>query len=136
MDIQLTTPALLFPAISLLLLAYTNRFLALSALIRTLHDRNQVKPDENIVRQIGNLRTRVYLIRDMQAAGVSSMLMCVVCMFMLYFGLAAGAKIAFGVALLLMIISLLLSIVEIGLSVNALRLQLGEVEKSEKSGGL
>ena len=86
MEIDVTTPALLFPAISLLLLAFTNRFLALAALIRNLHDRYQARPDELIVAQIGNLRYRVMLIKNMQAFGVLSLLLCVLCMFVLFAG--------------------------------------------------
>jgi hypothetical protein len=38
-QLSLTTPALLFSAISLLLLAYTNRFLAYASVVRNLHAR-------------------------------------------------------------------------------------------------
>jgi Protein of unknown function (DUF2721). len=51
MEINLTTPALLFPAISLLLLAYTSRFLALAALMRELHVRYKTQPDPRIKGQ-------------------------------------------------------------------------------------
>src|ERR687893_627537 len=105
MEITLTTPALLFPAISLLLLAYTNRFLALAALIRELHARYKANPDELIVRQIGNLRYRVILIRDMQAVGVASLLLCVLCMLVLFAGQIQIGKIIFGVSLVLLIVS-------------------------------
>lgn len=131
MEITLTTPSLLFPAISLLLLAYTNRFLALAALIRELHARYKASPDELIIRQIGNLRYRVALIKDMQAAGVSSLLLCTLCMFVLFAGQVAAGKIIFGASLVLMIISLALSIREIQVSVNALNLQLSDLEERE-----
>ena len=86
MDISITTPALLFPAISLLLLAFTNRFLALASLIRQLHASYKSDPDEILFGQIANLRYRINLIRDMQAYGVSSLLLCVVCMLVLFAG--------------------------------------------------
>jgi len=86
MEITLTTPALLFPAISLLLLAFTNRFLALANLIRQLHANYKTAPDELLFGQIANLRHRINLIRDMQAYGVSSLLLCVVSMFALFLG--------------------------------------------------
>ena len=95
MEINLTTPALLFPAIPLMLLAFTNRFVALAALIRTLHDRYQTTPDESIIAQIGNLRYRVMLIRDMQALGVLSLLLCVICMFVLFAGYILVGKVTF-----------------------------------------
>ena len=128
MDIDLTTPALLFPAVSLLLLAYTNRFLALAALIRSLHDRYHTQADKQIIAQIDNLRYRVVLIRNMQACGVSSMLLCVLCMFLLFFGQVVAAKVVFGASLALMIFSLGLSIREIQISVNALHLELRDLE--------
>lgn len=132
MEIDLTTPALLFPAISLLLLAFTNRFLALAALIRNLHDRYHANPDELIIAQIGNLRYRVMLVRNMQAFGVLSLLVDVICMFVLFAGNIQLGKVAFGVSLVLMMISLALSIREIQVSVNALNLHLQSLEVQKK----
>ena len=129
MGIDLTTPALLFPAISLLLLAYTNRFLALASLIRSLYARYQAERDERILAQIGNLRLRVTLIRTMQATGVLSFLLCVVCMFVLFAGFEGWGKITFGASLVLMMISLALSVWEIQISVRALNIQLSDLEK-------
>ena len=129
MGIDLTTPALLFPAISLLLLAYTNRFLALASLIRSLYARYQTERDERILAQIGNLRLRVALIRMMQATGVLSLLVCVVCMFALFAGFERWGKVAFGASLVLMMISLALSVWEIQISVRALNIQLSDLEK-------
>ena len=92
MDITLTTPALLFPALSLLLLAYTNRFLGLSTVIRNLHADYQRSPNPNLLGQIDNLRYRVVLIRNMQIVGAASILGCVVCMLVLFFGLIELGK--------------------------------------------
>lgn len=135
MEINITTPALLFPAISLLLLAFTNRFLALAALIRNLHDRYQTTPDELIIAQIGNLRYRVILVRNMQTFGVLSLLLCVVCMFLLFAGYALPGKITFGLSLVLMIVSLGLSAREIQVSVQALNLQLQDLELHKGNAG-
>ena len=71
MEINFTTPALLFPTVSLLMLAYTNRFLTLATIIRNLHDRYKSENDNNILGQIANLRYRIYLIRDMQIFGLA-----------------------------------------------------------------
>ena len=131
MEITLTTPALLFPAISLLLLAYTNRFLALAALIRDLHARYKASPDELIIRQLGNLRYRVILIRNMQAVGVLSLLLCVLCMLVLFAGQLALGKFIFGVSLVLLIISLAISVRELLVSVDALHLQLSDLEERD-----
>src|SRR5512137_3028665 len=101
MDINLTTPALLFPAISLLLLAFTNRFLTLANLIRDLHARYKVDQNEVFVGQIANLKYRIRLIRDMQAFGVTSLLFCTVSMFALFAGWLDIGKWIFGFSLIL-----------------------------------
>ena len=90
MDITLTTPGLLFPSVSLLTRAYTNRFLKLATIIRSLHDRYYANRDENLLGQIANLRYRVYLIRNMQIYGVVSLIFCVMSMFALFAGWVTG----------------------------------------------
>ncbi len=130
-DISLTTPALLFPALSLLMLAYTNRFLTLSSIIRELYRRYQDTHDEIILKQIGNLRYRVVLIRNMQIFGAASILGCVVCMLMLFFNWQDLGKITFILSLVLLIVSLGLSIRELQVSVGALNLQLSALEREE-----
>lgn len=124
MELTLTTPALLFPTISLLLLAYTNRFLAIANVIRGLHARYESQPSDNVLGQIDSLRQRVKLIRNMQALGISSLFLCVLSMIVVYVGWQEGAKVIFGVSLLLLLASLAFSFREIQLSVNALNLQL------------
>ncbi len=126
--LTLTDPALLFSAISLLLLAYTNRFLALAQLVRGLHDQYKQNPDILLLGQIKNLRTRLHLIRYMQIAGISSLLLCVLCMFLIYVDEQTLAEIIFGVALILLIGSLALSVWEIQISVKALDLHLSDIE--------
>ncbi|MDF9795916.1 hypothetical protein OKW21_001179 [Catalinimonas alkaloidigena] len=130
-DISLTTPALLFPAISLLLLAYTNRFLTTASLIRKLHSEYKSEPDQLLMGQIENLRKRVVLIRNMQALGICSLFLCVFCMFLIFAGENLIGKIVFGVSLLLLMASLALSIREIQISVNALNIQLSDLEAYE-----
>lgn len=128
MDINLTTPALLFPAISLLLLAYTNRFLTIANLIRSLHAKYQDDKSSVIRGQIDNLRLRVRIIRNMQVFGVTSLLLCVGCMFLLFAGFVLIAKIIFGLSLVLLMISLGLSVYEIQISIGALKIQLSDME--------
>ncbi|NJM93746.1 MAG: DUF2721 domain-containing protein [Cytophagales bacterium] len=128
MNIDLTTPALLFPAISLLLLAYTNRFLTLASLIRSLHDKYLATPDEQIIVQIKNLKLRVTLIKQMQAAGIASLFLCVLCMFILFWGKVFLGQLVFGASLVLMMVSLALSFREIQISINALNIQLSDIE--------
>jgi len=131
MDMSLTTPALLFPALSLLLLAYTNRFLGLSTVIRNLHADYQRSPDPNLLGQIDNLRYRVVLIRNMQIAGAASILGCVLCMLVLFFGLIELGKVIFIISLILLVISLSLSLRELQISVGALNLHLSVLEDEE-----
>jgi hypothetical protein len=128
MDLTLGTPSLLFPAISLLLLAYTNRFLALAALIRDLQAKYRSNQSPNLYGQLENLRRRVLLIKHMQASGAASLLLCVLCMFLLFAGLGVPAKAVFAVSLLLMMLSLALSMREIWISVTALNLQLADMK--------
>ncbi len=132
MEITITTPALLFPAISLLMLAYTNRFLTLATIIRGLYDRYQNVPEDNLVLQIANLRYRIYLIRNMQIFGVLSLLFCTVSMFALFAGWVVAGKWMFGLALILMMISMGISIRELTISVGALDLLLADMEEHEK----
>ena len=132
MDFTLSTPALLFPTVSLLMLAYTNRFLTLATIIRGLHDRYKNNEDDNLLGQIANLRYRVYLIRNMQIFGVLSLLFCVISMFALFAGWVPGGQWAFGIALILMIASMLISLRELQISVGALDLLLVELEDEEK----
>ena len=131
MDINIATPALLFPAISLLLLAFTNRFLALATLIRQLHSNYKSDPGEILFGQIANIRYRINLIRDMQAFGVSSLLLCVVSMLVLFLGWVEIGKWVFAASLIFMAIALGMSIREIQVSVGALDLQLEDLEKME-----
>lgn len=129
MELSLTTPALLFPAISLLLLAYTNRFLTLAGLIRDLYKNYQVNKDQAIKEQISNLQKRVYLIKNMQLSGIISLLFCVASMFALYENWYTLGSVVFGLALVLLMISLIQSIIEIQISVKALNIQLSDMEK-------
>lgn len=132
MEISLTTPALLFPAISLLMLAYTNRFLTIATIIRNLHDRYKNEATDNLLGQIANLRHRIYLIRNMQIYGVLSLLFCVFSMFALFAGWILGGQWTFAIALILMIVSMLISLRELQISVGALDLLLMELENEKK----
>lgn len=128
MELTLGTPSLIFPAVSLLLLAYTNRFLALASLIRDLQAQYSSSHRESLLAQIDNLRRRVRLIQYMQAAGVASLLLCVICMFLIFGGFMSLAGILFAASLILMMLSLALSVREIWISVTALNIQLADME--------
>ncbi len=124
----LTTPALLFPAISLLLLAYTNRFLTLAQLIRKLAEENRDTHHEVAMRQIVLLRKRITLTKRMQMAGVSSFLLCTLSMFALFLSLKLLGMVLFGISLISLSVSLFFSLWEVKISTNALNVQLQDLE--------
>ena len=132
MEITLTTPALLFPAISLLLLAHTNRFLALASVIRSLSQEYQSETHTMRLAQIQTLRKRIIIVKWTQWYGATSLLGCVACMFALFLGQVFLGKLLFGLSLLLMLISLALSVWEINQSVNALEILLSHLGHSQK----
>jgi hypothetical protein len=129
MQVSINTPALLFPAITLLMLAYTNRFLALATLIRNLHAKYKQGPDDRelIRQQIKNLRTRLMLIKQMQASGIMSFFCCVLCMLFFYFEHAVWAFSIFGLSLGFLLLSLVLSLHEIYISTKALEIELKDM---------
>ena len=131
-NLTLTTPALLFPAISLLLLAYTNRFLSLASLTRELYARYRAAPDPRIKGQLINLRYRIGIIKHMQTLGVASFFGCVLCMFVLFAGLERLGVWIFGGSLLLLLASLALSLQEIHVSIDALTLQIDDLDDLDR----
>jgi len=128
MEFDLTTPALLFPAISLLLLAYTNRFIVMAKLMRELDEKYRHSNEKYLVSQIKNLRKRIRIIKYMQIFGVSSFLSCAICMFVLFAGNVFLGEWFFGIALVLLILSLLLSLSEVFISIHALEIQSEDYE--------
>lgn len=131
MELTLTTPSLLFPTVSLLMLAYTNRFLTLATIIRNLHDRYKAEKNANILGQISNLRYRIYLIRNTQIFGLLSLLFCVISMLCLFANWVTAGQWTFVMALILMTISMIISLRELQISVVALDLLLSELENKE-----
>jgi uncharacterized Tic20 family protein len=131
MEISLNTPALLFPAITLLMLAYTNRFLALATLIRNLHAKYKLHQEEQtlIREQIKNLSRRLNLIRQMQITGIFSFFLCVLSMLLVYFQVNNWAAITFGASLFSLLFSLALSLSEISISTKALEIELKDMEE-------
>lgn len=123
-----TTPALLFPAISLLLLAYTNRFLVLAQLIRELNQRNNKGLEAVVKRQISNLRMRLLLIRAMQTAGVLSFLLCTIAMLFLFLEMSQLGTVTFGLSLFTLMMSLVISLYEVRISTKAIEIELESME--------
>jgi len=134
MEITINTPALLFPAISLLLLAYTNRYLALASLIRRLHDEYMKgEKKTHLLKQIKILRIRINMVRQMQAMGVFSFLCCVVTMFSIYKQWNGLTTYCFAASLLTFLASLIISLLEISQSTKALEWELSDMEELEKT---
>ena len=123
----LTTPALLFSAVSLILLAYTHRFVAYTGVVRNLYKQYKENPSSVLKGQIYNLRKRLYLIRTMQILGVNSLFLCVITMFLIFISQITIGAFIFGAALLLLCASLAISIWEIQISVKALELHLSNM---------
>ena len=130
--LDLTTPSLLFSAISLILLAYTNRFLSYASVVRALKEKHQQTHDHKDIAQIANLRKRLYLTRSMQILGILSLLLCVIAMFFIYVSWQVFAAWIFGIALLLLAASLCVCIWEINISVKALEIHLEDISSKEK----
>lgn len=129
MELTLSIPALLFPAISLTMLAYNARYLAIAALIRQLHEKYQQKTSKPIAQQILQLRKRLTIIKNMQASAIVSFLLAAVSMFLVYIEVALGAHLVFGISLFFLMVSLVLSLVEVQLSTKALGIQLEDMEQ-------
>ena len=127
MEIEISTPALLFPAISLLLLAYTNRFLTTGQLIRSISRQAREHGGQELSGQIENLKKRLELTKWMQFFGVVSMLLCTISMFALFLGFYDVGKKIFGLSLLTMCLSLCISLWEVYISSNALNLELKDL---------
>ena len=127
-ELTLITPTFLFSAVSLILLAYTNRFLSYAQVVRTLSSTHQDNPSAANIAQIRNLRKRLYLTRAMQLLGISSLFLCVLTMFLIYIGLQFAAVIIFAIALLLLIGSLGVSVWEIQISVRAIEIYLNSMD--------
>jgi len=133
MEMTLTTPSLLFPAISLLLLAYTNRFLTLTTVIRQLSSVDNANSKEFIRRQVSGLRKRLHIIRAMQVFGVLSFILCTLAMFGLFLQWLMVGQVLFGISLLLLTMSLVFSLWEVQISTNAITIEMERLyEKSDK----
>jgi hypothetical protein len=132
-DISINTPALLFPAITLLMLAYTNRFLSLASLVRKLHDEyHRGEKEKNILNQIKNIRSRLNLIRYMQGFGILSFLCCVLCMYAIFRGWMRMAHVIFAASLIFLLTSIVMSLIEINKSTKAIELELSDIEELNK----
>jgi hypothetical protein len=129
MNLTLSIPALLFPAISLTMLAYNARYLAIAALIRSLYSQYEETDSEKVLLQVKKLTKRLTIIKNMQAVAILSFLLAVITMFLIYIELSFWAKIVFGTSLIALMLSLILSLIEVQLSTKALNIELQSIGK-------
>jgi hypothetical protein len=129
MELTLGIPALLFPAISLTMLAYNARYLAIAALIRQLHQKYEETASPSIGLQVKKLRKRLTIIKNMQATAIFSFLLAVITMSLIYIEHTFWANLIFGISLFALMVSLILSLIEVQLSTKALEIQLEDMEK-------
>jgi hypothetical protein len=128
MDIAITTPALLFPAISVLFLAYSNRFLAIASRIREQHNLFNKTQSPVAKKQIDSLRLRIHFIVAMQLLAVIGIICCILAMGLIFYGLQYYGNITFGVSMMLIVLSLVASISELLISTKALNIELEDME--------
>ena len=133
-ELNLTTPSLLFSAISLILLAYTNRFLSYASVVRTLNEKYQENPDKDptTLNQIRNFVLRLRLIRAMQTLGAGSLIFCLAAMFFYFINLTLPAEIFFGIGMVMLVCSLGLCIWEIQISTEAISLHLQNIRRRQR----
>ncbi len=128
MDITITTPALLFPAISVLFLAYSNRFLAIASRIREQHNLFNKSQSPVAKKQIDSLRLRIRFIVAMQLFAVIGIICCILAMWLIFYGLQYYGNITFGFSMAFIVLSLLASVSELLLSTKALNIELEDME--------
>ncbi|SHF78851.1 Protein of unknown function [Flavobacterium fontis] len=133
MNLQIETPALLFSATSLILLAYTNRFLTIAQIVRSLKKNYDENHNKSILIEIKNLNLRLTLIRAMQLFGVLSLFLSVFAMLLLYLEWMLAGIYLFGASLLCLLISLGISFWEVSISVTALRVHLKDLLEETKN---
>jgi len=127
MEIQ--TPAIVFPAISMLLVAYTSRFMVISQRIRSLHEKYATTSTEQTLQQLANFRQRLSLIKWMQCFGVLAFISVTLSILMILLGfLPKYVEIAFGLSLTFLVTSLGLALHEIMISTRAIEIELQGIE--------
>jgi len=124
MELQLTTPALLFSTVSLLILAFNNRFTSIAGLIRKLHDEHRATPSVHLPPQIFRLRRRLRIIRDMQRIAITSLALSIVTMLLLFYNATSAARMVFTASLVLLVLAIALALVELSVATNALNMDL------------
>ena len=131
--LSITDPAILFPGISLLFLAYTNRYLALASIIRELNKVIDEHYDNNREQQINNLLVRVKLIRHMQLFGILAFICCIISMSALLLGQQSLGQFSFGASMVCTLLSLCIALAEVAKSGDGLRLEIERTHNKKNS---
>lgn len=129
-DLTFSTPALFFSALSIMVLAYTSKFVTYGLLIRKLYLQYKTFPDKGTLNQIHNLKKRLYLIRGMQICGISGLFGCAITMYFLYLDIRPISTTVFGISMVMITISLLFLLIELFISTKALNLCLKDIESN------
>ena len=122
---DITTPAILFPAISLLFVAYTNRLHSLSVLIRAMTtEGSDESKTEHTEEQLDILQKRVTYIKRMQVFGILSFIFNLITIICLYINYDYLANYIFGFGLFMLSASLFFALLETLISTKALNIHL------------
>jgi hypothetical protein len=116
-------PALIFPAISLLFLAYTNRFLGLTAVARKMLAAHLAEAQPHWEVQLINIRRRLHLIRQMQMMGLGSIILAALSMGALVNAFERLGQGLFVCSLVCFIGSMGICVHEIKLSIDAIEVE-------------
>ena len=126
-------PALLFPAIPLMMISFGNRYTSLASLIRKIHDlivlnKHSKKTAGHYLDQITILTKRLKLVRAIQTLSGLSFLSNLFSIFASYLEEYQLALNSFGLGVLIFAIAILMFIYEIQLSTRALSKHLEDLK--------
>lgn len=134
MEISLTDPALLFPAIAILMLGYINRYVSTAGVVRNFKkDYDSGYKHADITKQLALLAKRIELSKLMISLASAALLLACLSMFLIFWGSQPGGKMSFAAALLGMILSVCVSLYETSLSNKSLELEINDILNKERS---
>ena len=134
MVLDLTTAALMFPAIPFLMLTFGTRFTVVSELIRKIHDEYAAEINLDDVRtkrmlgEISTLKKRLLMIQINQTLTSLSFFVNLLTIFALFMGHQNLSKLLFGIVLILLMLAIILFVVEIGIATKSLNLHLEDLD--------
>lgn len=133
MNLELSTPALLFPAIAILMLGYVNRYIGAANVIRSFKkDYDSGYKHNDLTKQLNILKKRIELMRGMLLVGASSLILACLSMLFIFVNNQLAGKGAFGLSLLGLVLSLFASLYETSLSNRSLILEIDDMIHREK----